>query len=330
MATRRIPALRFLAATVVGSAAMLCCASAAAQDVYPSRSITLVVPFAAGGFTDVVARVLTQGLAKALGQSVVIDNRPGAGSTLGTDLVAKSAPDGYRLLMVSTTHVISDALYKNLPYDPIRSFTPVAKIAEAPYVLVVNAQVPAKNVAELVALGKSEPGKLDYASSGNGSAQHMMAALFNTEAGIVANHVPYRGSGQAATDLAGGIVQYGFMGTPVAIQQSQAGRLRALAVTSAKRSAQLPDVPTLDEAGVRGYDASVWLGLLAPAGTPQAIVDRLHTEVSKIVNAPETRGALAAAGVDPSVLGSADFTRLMLSEQAKWAKVVKDTDARVE
>ena len=329
------PPLSSRCATTISWCALACLlpAVAGAQpsvDSYPTRAITLVVPFAAGGFTDVVARVIAQGMGRNMGQAVVIENRPGAGSTLGADMVSKAAPDGYRLLMVSTTHVISDALYKNLPYDPIRGFTPIAKIAEAPYVLLVNAQVPARSVAELVALAKAQPGKLDYASSGNGSSQHMMAALFASMAGVQVNHVPYRGSGQAATDLAAGTVQFGFMGTPVAIQQSQAGRTRPLAVTSARRSSQLPQVPTLDESGLAGYDASVWLGLLAPAGTPPAIVKRLQEESARVMQAPETRDVLTAAGVDPSVLGSADFASLMEADRAKWAKVVKDVGAKVD
>lgn len=253
-------------AFVVGAALALGSTAALAQG-YPNRPVRLIVPFAPGGFTDVVARVIATGLGASLGQALVIENRPGAGSTLGADIVAKSPPDGYKLLMISTTHVISESLYKKLPYDSLKSFTPVAKIAEAPYVLVVNSKVPANDVAGLVALAKADPGKVNYASSGNGSSQHLMAALFASMTGIQVSHVPYRGSGQAANDLAAGVVSFGFMGTPVAIQQTQAGRTRALAVTSAKRSPQLPNVPSLAEAGLAGYDASVWLGLLAPAGS---------------------------------------------------------------
>jgi len=325
----RRPLLRATCALVLGLPLILA-AQTAAPAAYPTHSITLVVPFAPGGFTDVVARVVAQGMGRELGQAIVIENRPGAGSTLGADLVAKAPPDGYRLLMVSTTHVISDALYRNLPYDPLKSFAPVAKIAEAPYVLVVNSQVPATSVKALVALAKAQPGKLDFASSGNGSSQHMMAALFASMTGIQVNHVPYRGSGQAATDLAAGTVQFGFMGTPVAIQQSQAGRTRALAVTSARRSAQMPAVPTLDEEGLAGYDASVWLGLLAPAGTPAAVVQRLEAEAAKVMAAPETRAALQAAGVDPAVVGAADFGRLMEADRQKWARVVRETGAKVD
>jgi tripartite-type tricarboxylate transporter receptor subunit TctC len=317
--------------SALGVALALAALGAAAQTgPYPNRPITLVVPFAPGGFTDVVARVVAQGLGASLGQTVIIDNRPGAGSTLGADLVAKSPPDGYRLLMISTTHVISESLYKKLPYDPLKSFAPIAKMAEAPYVLVVNAKVPATDVAGLVAMAKAEPGKVNYASSGNGSSQHLMAALFASMAGISVSHVPYRGSAQAANDLAAGVVSFGFMGTPVAIQQTQAGRTRALAVTSAKRSPQLPNVPSLEEAGLKGYDASVWLGLLAPAGTPADVMQRLQAEVTKVMLAPDTRAALVAAGVEPSVLGAAEFGELMNSDRAKWAKVVKDTGATVD
>lgn len=333
MRTDRRPALARRAA-VLGAALALASLGAAAQQAatagYPGKPITLVVPFAPGGFTDVVARVIATGLGASLGQALVIENRPGAGSTLGADIVAKSPPDGYKLLMISTTHVISESLYKKLPYDSLKSFTPVAKIAEAPYVLVVNSKVPANDVAGLVALAKADPGKVNYASSGNGSSQHLMAALFASMTGIQVSHVPYRGSGQAANDLAAGVVSFGFMGTPVAIQQTQAGRTRALAVTSAKRSPQLPNVPSLAEAGLAGYDASVWLGLLAPAGTPPEIVQRLHAEVSKVMQAPETRSALAAAGVEPSLLGPAEFGELMVKDGAKWAKVVKDTGATVD
>ncbi|CAN5124734.1 tripartite tricarboxylate transporter substrate binding protein [soil metagenome] len=305
-------------------------AASETPEAYPTHSITLIVPFAPGGFTDIVSRVVADGLGKSLGQAIIVENRPGAGSTLGADIVAKSTPDGYRILMVSTTHVIGDALYKKLPYDSLKSFTPIAKIAEAPYVLVVSSKVKAKNVAELVAEAKASPGKLDYASSGNGSSQHLMAALFATNADIKVNHVPYKGSGQAATDLAGAMVDFGFMGTPVAIQQSQTGRLRAFAVTSRERSPQLPNVPTLDESGIKGYDASVWLGLLAPAGTPPAIIQKLSSEAAKVMNSPETRAALVQAGVEPSVLNSADFGHLLEAEKVKWAAVVKTTGATVD
>ncbi|MEO6361809.1 MAG: tripartite tricarboxylate transporter substrate binding protein [Caldimonas sp.] len=301
-----------------------------ATPAWPTRPITLVVPFSPGGFTDVVARVITDGLAKGLGQPLVIDNKPGAGSTIGADFVARAAPDGYTLLMISTTHVIAPAMYKTLPYDPYKSFVPVAKLVEGPYVMVVNAQVPAKSAAEFIALAKSKPGTLDYSSSGNGSAQHLMAAMFASMAGLKMNHIPYRGSGQSVTDLAGGVVQMSFVGAPIAVAQASGGRIKPLAVTTARRSPQLPDVPTLDEAGVRGYDAAIWLGLLAPAGTPPAVVARLNAELVKVLGAAETKAAIAATGVDVSLSSPADFGRLMESEGRKWGKVVRDVGAKVE
>jgi tripartite-type tricarboxylate transporter receptor subunit TctC len=296
---------------------------------YPSAPIKLIVPFAPGGFTDVVARLLAEKLTPVLGQPVVVENRMGAGSTIGTDYVAKSAPDGYTLALVSTTHVIGPWLYAKLPYDAIKSFAPITKLVDSPYVLVVNPKIPAKNLNELVALAKSQPGKLDYASSGNGSSQHLAAALFATMTDIKINHVPYRGSGQALNDIIGGQVSMGFLGVTAALPQIAAGRLRALAVTTLQRSVDLPDVPTLDEAGVKGYEATIWLGLLAPAGTPKPVLDKLHDATAKVMQEPEARKALATAGLTLSLSSESQFGALLKSESAKWGKVVKDTGASV-
>ncbi|HTK00209.1 MAG TPA: tripartite tricarboxylate transporter substrate binding protein, partial [Bordetella sp.] len=264
-----------------------------------------------------------------LGQAVVVENRMGAGSTIGTDFVAKSAPDGYTLVLISTTHVIGPWLYKKLPYDAIKSFAPITKLVDSPYVLVVNPKVPVKSVGELIALAKSEPGKLDYASSGNGSSQHLAAALFATMAGIKITHVPYRGSGQALNDIIGGQVSMGFLGVTAALPQIAAGRLRALAVTTRQRSPDLPNVPTLDEAGIKGYEANIWLGLLAPAGTPKPVLDKLHDATAKVMQGPEAAKALATAGLTLSLSSEADFGSLLESESAKWGKVVQDTGATV-
>jgi tripartite-type tricarboxylate transporter receptor subunit TctC len=296
---------------------------------YPNAPIKLVVPFAPGGFTDVVARMLAEKLTPELGQAVVVENRMGAGSTIGTDFVAKSAPDGYTLVLISTTHVIGPWLYKKLPYDAIKSFAPITKLVDSPYVLVVNPKVPVKSVGELIALAKSEPGKLDYASSGNGSSQHLAAALFATMAGIKITHVPYRGSGQALNDIIGGQVSMGFLGVTAALPQIAAGRLRALAVTTRQRSPDLPNVPTLDEAGIKGYEANIWLGLLAPAGTPKPVLDKLHDATAKVMQGPEAAKALATAGLTLSLSSEADFGSLLESESAKWGKVVQDTGATV-
>ena len=301
----------------------------ARAQTFPDRPIKIIVPFGPGGFTDVAARILQKELAPALGQAVIIENRPGAGSTIGTDAVAKAAPDGYTLVMISTAHVISPHLYKQMPYDPLKDFTPVMKLAEGPYVLVVHPSLPAKNVAELVALAKAQPGTIDYASSGNGSAQHLVGALFTTMAGVNLNHVPYKGSNQAMNDVLGGQVKVSFVGVPNALPNLNSGKLKALGVSTAKRYAELPDVPTIAEAGVPGYDATIWLGLLAPPGTPREIVAKLNADISRILSTAEARKLMASAGVDVATSTPEDFGRLMQSELDRWGKVVRETGATV-
>ncbi|WP_157664870.1 tripartite tricarboxylate transporter substrate binding protein [Bordetella genomosp. 9] len=325
--------MRYRFAGVLSLFALCACLAAQAQTAtperYPNAPVRLIVPFAPGGFTDVVARLLAEKLGARLGQPVVVENRVGAGSTIGADYVAKSAPDGYTLALVSTTHVIGPWLYKKLPYDAIGSFTPIIKLVDSPYVLVVNPSLPAKTVGELIALAKARPGRLDYASSGNGSSQHLAAALFATMAGIKINHVPYRGSGQALNDIIGGQVSMGFLGVTAALPQIAAGRLRPLGVTTRQRSPDLPGVPTLDEAGVQGYEATIWLGLLAPAGTPKPVIDTLHDATAAVMQDPEARKALAAAGLTLSLSSENEFAELLKSESAKWGKVVQQTGATV-
>lgn len=317
---------------VLGLAAVLAGAGAAAfaQQAWPNRPVRLVVPFAPGGFTDVVARILGQKLTVALGQQFIVENKPGAGSSIGSDLVAKAAPDGYTLLMVSSTHVISPWIYKSLPYDPLKSFTVIGKLVDSPYVLLVHPKVPAKNVQEFIAAAKANPGTLHYASSGNGSAQHLMGGLFVAQTGAPLKHVPYRGSSGAATDLVAGVVESSFAGVPNALAQVPQGRLRALAVTTSRRAPQLPDVPTMQEAGVPGYDASVWLALLAPAGTPPDIVQRLNGEIAALMQSPETRKALFDAGVEPTPSTPEEMTAYMAQELVRWGKVVKDANIKIE
>jgi len=299
-------------------------ASAALAQAYPNKPIKLIVPFAPGGFTDVVARILGQKLSVSLGQPFVIENKAGAGSTIGTDFVAKAAPDGYTLVMVSTTHVISPAIYPKLPYDPIKSFTPVGKLVDSAYVLLVNPKVPANNVAEFIALAKASPDKIHYASSGNGSSQHLMGGMFAAMAGVKMKHVPYKGSGGAANDLVAGVVESSFAGVPNAMAQDPAGRLKALAVTTSKRIPQLPDVPTMQEAGVPGYNASVWLGLLAPAGTPKEVVMKLNAEIAKVLSAADTKKELYAAGVEADISSPEALNTLMVQELDRWGKIIKD------
>ena len=304
--------------------------SAAFGQAYPNKPVKLIVPFAPGGFTDVVARILGQKLSVAMGQQFVIENKAGAGSTIGTDFVAKSAPDGYTLVMISTTHVISPWIYKNMTYDPIKSFTVITKLVDSPYVLLVNPKVQAKNVQELVALAKAAPDTIHYGSSGNGSSQHLMGGLFASMTGAPLKHVPYRGSSGAANDLVAGVIETSFAGVPNALAQVPQGRLKAFAVTTAKRIPQLPDVPTLQEAGVPGYEASVWLALLAPAGTPKEIVTKLNTEIIKAMNAPETKKALYDAGVEPTPSTPEAMSEYMIKEMDRWGKVVKDIGIRLE
>ena len=299
-------------------------ATAALAQAYPNKPIKLIVPFAPGGFTDVVARILGQKLSISLGQPFVIENKAGAGSTIGTDFVAKAAPDGYTLVMVSTTHVISPAIYAKLPYDPIKSFTPVGKLVDSAYVLMVNPKVPVNSVVDYIALAKAQPDKIHYASSGNGSSQHLMGGMFAAMTGTKLIHVPYKGSSGAASDLVAGVVESSFAGVPNAMAQVPAGRLKALAVTTAKRIPQLPDVPTMQEAGVPGYEASVWLGLLAPAGTSKEIVARLNAEIAKVMSAPDTKKELYAAGVESDISSPEALGALMSREMDRWGKVIKE------
>ena len=322
--------MKFLARELLVAGLLAASLSPAAAQGYPSRPVHLIVPFAPGGFTDVVARILGQKLSLALGQQFIVENKAGAGSTIGTDFVAKAAPDGYTLVMVSSTHVISPWIYKSLPYDPIRSFAVVSKLVDSPYVLLVNPKVPARNVQEFIALAKAAPDTIHYASSGNGSSQHLMGGLFVAMTGAPLAHVPYKGSSGAASDLVAGVVESSFAGVPNALAQVPAGRLRALAVTTARRAPQLPDVPTMQEAGVLGYEASVWLALLAPAGTPRDIVGKLNTEVAKVLNAPDTRKALHDAGVESTPSTPEAMSAYMTQEMARWGKVVKDAGIKLE
>ena len=313
------------AGRVLCAVAMLAIAGPGHGQAYPVKPIRFVIPFSPGGAADVPARMIGQELAKTLGQQVISDNRPGAGGGIGAETVAKSPPDGYMLLMISNTHTISPSLYKKLNFDILVDFAPVMQITAAPNVLVVHPSIPARDVKQLIALAKSRPGAIDYASSGNGSAQHLFAALFASMAGIKMNHVPYKGSAQATTDLIAGHIQVSVPGINNVLPHVEAGRLRALGVTSLHRSAEMPEVPTIAESGVPGYEAVLWLGIVVPAGTPREIVARLNREITQVLNQPEVQKGFARIGTDVVATDPVKFAELIRSEVAKWAKVVKET-----
>ena len=305
-----------------------------AQADYPNRPVRIVVPFSPGGAVDGPTRVVAQELSRRLKQQFVIENKPGAGATIGTEMVAKAPADGYTLLLASQTNAISATLYPKLSFNPVDDFTGISLIGREPGVLVVHPGLPARSVAELVALAKEREkdkgGQLNYASSGNGSGQHLFMALFASLAGIQLTHVPYRGSGQATTDLLAGTVPMSFPGTAGMVGHIKAGKLRPLAVSGSARSPQLPDVPTLAEAGIAGYSAYVWLGLLAPTGTPQAIVERLHAEIKAALAAPEVRAYFAEAGIETAGSTPAEMDAYFREERDRWAKVIKDTGAKID
>ena len=311
------------------AALLLSAAACAWAQAYPSRVVRVVVPLGSGGTTDVPGRIVAQRLSEALGQQFIVENKAGAGGTIGADFVAKSKPDGYTLLLTATPHVITANLYKNLPYNALTDFAPVIRVASGPYVLTVHPSLGVGSVRELIALAKMQPGKIDYASSGNGSAQHLVGAMFAYMAGIQLTHVPYKGSSQAQQDLVAGMVKVGFPGTPIVIPHVKSGRLKALAVTTAQRSPHMLDVPTIAEAGVPGYEALVWVGLLAPAGTPPEIVARLNSEITKLLRAPDVQQLLASSGVDPTPTTPEEFGAYLKNEFDKWGKVVRDSGAQV-
>ncbi len=308
---------------------LLVTTSALAQP-YPSRPVRLVVPLSPGGFADTPTRMLAPRLSEQLGRQFFVENRPGAGGTIGWDYVAKAAPDGYTLGITGSTLLIGAHLYKKVPYDALKDFTHITMMASGPYVLVVNPQkVPASSVRELIAAAKAQPGAIDYASSGNGSSQHLVGALFNAMAGVQLNHVPYKGSGPAMQDLLGGQVGVSFAGVPNVIGQIKGGKLRALGVTTPKRWVELPDVPTIAEAGVPDYEATLWLSVSGPAGMPASIVQRLYAEISKALQDPELQHSFRAAGVEAVAMPPEELNRYMRTENEKWGKVVRDTGATV-
>lgn len=297
-------------------------------QAYPTKPVRLIIPFAAGGATDVLTRIVVARLPDALGEQVVVDNRTGAGGLIGTEIAAKAPADGYTLLATGTPHVIIPNLYKKLPYEPLKDFAPIMQFGSQPYALTVHPSLGVSTVPQLIELAKRQPGKIDYASSGNGGAQHLFAAMFVSMAKIDMLHIPYKGSGTARADLLGGQVKVGCLGISSVIDNHRAGQLRIIAVTSSKRVAQLPDVPAIAET-LPGYDASLWSALLAPAGTPPAVVKRIYDEVVKLVQRPEVKAALNTAGTDVVIKGPKEFAEMLKVEYEKWGKVVRDVKLKI-
>ncbi len=323
--------MRILVALAATAAIVLPAPSASAQGQYPNKAIRLVVPFAAGGNTDIMARLIGAKMAEYLGQQVIIDNRGGAGGNIGADLVAKSAPDGYTLLMATVaTHALNAALFAKMPYDPVTDFEPISLLAVVPQLLVVHPSVKAGSVQELVALLKAEPGKYSYGSSGNGTPLHLAGELFKSLAKVEMGHVPYRGSGPALTDLMSGQIQVMFDLIPSVMGHVKGGTVRALAITSLKRSAVLPDMPTVAESGLAGYETYTWNALFAPAKTPRAIIDRLTAESNKAIAQPDVRQKMIDNSAEPIGTTPEQLAQHVKTELAKWTPIVKASGAKID
>ena len=322
---------QFLSAALaaIGLASVLVHAPVAAQ-AYPSRPVKIVVPFAVGGPADVYARFIAQRLTDTMGQSFVVDNKPGAGSVIGTDLAAKSPADGYTLLLMSNTHTVNETLIPTKPFALMRDFVAVAPINYSDLVLVANPKVAANNLKDLLAYAKANPGKLNYASSGPGTPYHMAGELLKSMADINAVHVPYKGSSGARTDVIGGQVDLMFDAVTTMTEQVRGGKVKALATTGLKRSDVMPEVPTLTEAGVAGYEATIWLGLMAPAGTPKAVVDKLNEAVSKIASQPDVKATWTKQGAAPMVMNPTVFEKYMRDDITKWAGVIKKANIKLD
>jgi tripartite-type tricarboxylate transporter receptor subunit TctC len=314
----------------VAAVTLMLCASLAFAQAYPSKPIRIVVPYPPGGFNDTLGRTLAGKFTEAWGQPAVVENKPGGNTLIGSDAVAKAAPDGYTLLVVAFPFSVVPSLIKAMPYDTVRDFQPVILAATSPNLLVVHPSLPVKTVGELVALAKAKPGTLSYASTGNGSSNHISMELFKSLAGLDIVHVPYKGSGPAVTDLLGGQVQLMFDNTPNVLPQVKAGKLRALATSGIKRSSLTPDIPTVAEAGVAGYELMVWFGLVAPAGTPKEVVNKLNAEVTRILAMPDVRERFLAQGVEPVGGTPEQFGEHIKAQMEKWGKVVRDAGVKAE
>jgi len=318
-----------LAAGLVSAVALLISPMATADSSYPNKQIRLIVPFPPGGSVDPVARVLSQKLSESLGQSVIVDNRPGGNAVIGTELTARAAPDGYTLLLTATSHV-TNPLLVSTTYDALKDFVPVATLSEAPVILVVNPSVPAHNLQEFIALAKSKPGALNFSSAGSGNPNHLAGELFNMMANVKTTHVPYKGGAPAIADLLGGHVDFSYGSAIIVLPLIRTGKLRALAVSSPTRLASLPDVPTFAEAGLPGYEIRIWYGLLAPAGTPKDVVQKLNQEVNRILQLPEVNQEIEAGGMERFVLDPDQFSALMKEDAAKYARIIKEANVKLD
>ena len=306
-------------------------AAIATAQTYPAKSVRMVVPFAAGaGSNDIMARLVAQKLTDAFGRQVVVDNRPGASGIIGTDIVAKAQPDGYTILMMSLTYTVLPSLFSKLPYDPVKDLTPVTMVASAPLMLVVHPSLPAKSVQEFIAYAKANPGKLNFGSGGPGATPHLAGEMLKSMAGLQVTHIPYKGGAPALADLIGGQIQFMLENIPGTLPFAKAGKLRALAVTDLKRSPLLPELPTLDESGIKGYQIVGWNGLFVPAGTPQAIVNRLYAAVASALALPDVKERLSILGADGVGDTPQHFAAFIKADIAKWAKVIKDAGIKVE
>ena len=314
---------------VVAAILFVSAACASAQS-YPNKTVRIVIGFPPAGATDVVARTVSDKLAEALAHPVIVDNRPGAASNIAAELVARSPKDGYTLFLGTVSTSVNPSLYRKLAYDPLRDFVPVTQVTGTPFMFVVHPSLPARSVKEFIALARNRPGELNYGSAGSGSGAHLFVEMFASMARVKLQHIPYKGAAPATTAILSGETIFMFENIVTVWPLARAGKLRALGVTTAKRSAAAPEVPTIAEAGVTGYDANAWFGIFAPTGTPQAIVDRLNTEIVKIVKLPETRERFLSLGAEPAGTTAAEFGAFFRNEVAKWAKVVKESGAKVE
>ncbi len=320
---------RIHARLLTAAALVLALTTAVAAQEYPTRPVRVIVPFPPGGVNDTVGRMIATQLSERLGKQFIVDNRTGAASIVGSELAANAPKDGYTLLIVSLVNAVNPWLYK-LPYDPIKAFTPIAFLAAAPNVLVVNPQLPVQSVKDLVALAKAKPGDVQYASAGVGSFMHLGAELFKLTAGIDMLHVPFKGGGPAMIDLIGGHTKVGFATTITTAPYVRSGKLRALGVGATQRSPVLPDIPTIAEAGVPGYEVANWMGIVAPAGTPAAIVEKLHSEILAVLDSPEVQKQLSSQGAAVMQMSSAEFGNFMVKEMGKWERVVKESGIKAE